>query len=293
MLTFYIKVIKYFLEDDMMNKTIKNYCSDLNKGIKTMFKEFFNKDTNKKQRANMWTFSRLVTSFLIPICSIISIFTGNIALFTASIGITAFGGISDFFDGRSARKHNSYSEFGKFLDQLADKVFSIMVGINLSLFNPLFLINLFGEIGIAGINAYYKIKNPDLNMKSSQIGRLKQWPLFLSLVLGFISVLAPSFSVITNSSILITFALQILTAGSYISENNEKIKKLKIKQEIESIELGEKIKEKEKTKDLEKVNNTNSRIEQYKKLRDLLNEIIDNKENLNNIDKINYEKIKK
>ena len=30
-----------------------------------------------------------------------------------SIGITAFGGITDFLDGRSARKHNSFSEYGR------------------------------------------------------------------------------------------------------------------------------------------------------------------------------------
>ena len=209
-----------------MRDMIKNYWLELKNGTKTMFKEFFDKETNKKQRANMWTFSRLVTSFLIPICSLISILTSNISLFITSIGITTFGGLTDFFDGRSARKHNSYSEFGKFLDQISDKLFSIMIGINLSLFNPLFLITLGGEFAIASLNALYKSKYPNLDIKSTQIGRIKQWPLFSSLVLGFLSTLVPVISPITNMFILITFAFQLLTTSSYIKENEKNILKL-------------------------------------------------------------------
>ena len=50
---------------------------ELNDGIKVMFKEFFNKETNKKQRANMWTFSRLVLAFFIPIMALIGKLLAN------------------------------------------------------------------------------------------------------------------------------------------------------------------------------------------------------------------------
>ena len=36
-------------------------------GTKQLFEEFFTKEANKKQRANMWTFTRLVLPFLIVI----------------------------------------------------------------------------------------------------------------------------------------------------------------------------------------------------------------------------------
>ena len=55
---------------DSMKETISEFLKNFKSGTKLMFKEFFNKETNKKQRANMWTFSRLIISFLIPICSL-------------------------------------------------------------------------------------------------------------------------------------------------------------------------------------------------------------------------------
>lgn len=285
-----------------MKEIIKKYWSELKNGTKTMFKEFFNKETNKKQRANMWTFSRLVTSFLIPICSLISILTANISLFLGSIAITGFGALTDFFDGRSARKHNSYSEFGKFLDQVSDKIFSIMVGINLSLFNPLFLTTLLGEVGIASINVYYKAKQPNLDIKSTQIGRIKQWPLFLSLILGFVSTLLPSLSIVTNISILLTALFQLATAASYIKSNNENIKILKtidFEKNIDETENNnEKNNEKVKTKSIEGKNNvendkTLSKLEEYTKLRNVLNEIMINKDINNNFIENSYQKTKK
>lgn len=269
---------------------IKNYWLELENGTNTMFKEFFNKETNKKQRANMWTFSRIITSFLIPICSLISILSANISLFIVSMGITAFGGLTDFLDGRSAKKHNSFSEFGKFLDQISDKLFSIMIGINLSLFNPLFIITLFGEIGIASVNALYKSKNPNLDIKSTQTGRIKQWPLFSSLVLGFLSTLVPVISPITNMFIFITFAFQLFTTSSYIKENEKNILKL-YNDKNKNTELTQIIKENEKVKTKSIVNKHNSKIEQYTRIKDVLNEIIKQNDSIN-IEE-NYGKTKK
>ena len=48
-----------------MKGKLKKHFKELESGTKIMFKEFFNKETNKKQRANMWTFSRLRLPFFI------------------------------------------------------------------------------------------------------------------------------------------------------------------------------------------------------------------------------------
>ena len=230
-----------------MKKEFNNYLSNFKNGTKKMFKEFFNKDTNKKQRANMWTFSRLIISFLIPIFSLLSILCINSPLFIGSIFLTSFGALTDYFDAKSARKHNSFSEYGKLLDQVADKVFSGMISITLSLFNPTFLLALIGEGIIVSTNAIYKLKYKNLDIKSTQIGRVKQWPLFSSLVLGFISSIIPSITFITNISIIITFLLQIITAVSYVKKNNNNIKNVQIKS-TNNIQLEENIHEKSKEK---------------------------------------------
>ena len=57
-----------------MKDKIKNYYKELKDGTKNMFKEFFNKETNKKQRANMWTFLRLISPIFIILLTLVSVF---------------------------------------------------------------------------------------------------------------------------------------------------------------------------------------------------------------------------
>lgn len=239
-------------------KQIKKYLLDFKLGTKTMFKEFFHKETNKKQRANMWTFSRLIIALIIPILTIISIISSSTIVLTTAFISTLFGAITDFFDGRSARKYNSSSEFGKNLDATADKVFSTSLGISLSLLNPLFLINLIGELSISLTNILYIIKNPEINIKSSKIGKIKQWPLSLTFILGILSLIIPKLSLITNIAIINTFIIQLVTLTNYIKTNNNQIQELKFKNNTndnneENIEHLRQLKTKQRTKEKEEL----------------------------------------
>ena len=255
-----------------MKIDIKKYLKEFKKGTKTMFKEFFKKETNKKQRANMWTFARLIIPFITTIICVISIFvTNTLPLLISAAILTGFGALTDYFDGKSARKHNSSSEYGKRLDQISDKVFSGMLGINLSILNPMFLITLLGEAIISLVNITYKVKYPDIDISSTQIGRIKEWPLFVTLGLGFISSLNPILDIITKIMIITTFALQVITANSYIVQNNKKIntnKKVdKVINNTLEIDLDEKEYKKEK-----KITN-DERIQELKQYR---NELLTN-----------------
>ena len=144
-----------------MKEEIKKYWEEFKSGTKTMFKEFFNKDTNKKQRANMWTFARFIIPIITLITSIIAISTASIPLFIATGIIAGMGAVTDYFDGKSARKHGSTSEYGKILDQASDKFFAGIIGINLLFLNPNYIYVLLGEALIAAINIGYKLKNKD------------------------------------------------------------------------------------------------------------------------------------
>lgn len=283
-----------------MIENINNYFNEFKNGTKLMFKEFFRKETNKKQRANMWTFSRLISSFLVVPFSLLAVVMSNPSLFVVAASITGFGAITDYFDGKSARKYGSTSEFGKLLDQVTDKIFSLMIGISLSLFNPLYLLTLLGEGIIASINLGYKSKNSNLNINSTQIGRIKQWPLCASLALGFLSPINNVLQSISNISILITFIMQLLTASSYVNQNNEEIKKMNISKKISSLENTENDdKVKSETLELTKNNNsieinknqTLSQKEQYQALRNVLSEIITKEEIDNQL--LNKRKLKK
>lgn len=269
-----------------MVEKINKYFNLFKDGTKTMFKEFFKKETNKKQRANMWTFSRLVTSFLIVICSISAVLTLNPFLFIGSSVLTAFGGITDFFDGRSARKHESSSEYGKLLDQVTDKIFTGLVGISLLLVNPYYLLILFGEGIIASINIAYMSKHKDLKINSTKIGRIKQWPLCASLVLGFLSPINAVLNTIANLTVDVVMLIQLLTASSYIKQNNDEIKQIEKNKKLSILQsIDEECKEKTKSLELTKCNNnieidnskSLSRKEQYQALRNVLSEIAEKK----------------
>lgn len=287
-----------------MKETVKKYANELTNGIKTMFKEFFNKDTNKKQRANMWTFSRLIITLPILIFTILSTINFSTPLLISNSILVAFGALTDFFDGKSARKYNSSSEFGKLLDQVIDKIFSIVVGITLTIINPLYLLLLLGEGIIATINVPFSLKYKELKDTSNQIGRIKQWPLGLSFLLGYLSPLSAGLNIATTITVITTFLLQIVTALSYTKRNIDGVKEIKEREKKKLLNIEEDF---DKNKELQKsigektissntTNNVNdtklSNKELYTKLKELKNELTNNENNVE-IKEDNYQKTKK
>lgn len=207
-----------------MKDEIKRDWHDLTIGTKKMFKEFFNKKTNKKQRANMWTFTRLIVPLITITCSFIGILLNNKVLLVVSGCIAGFGAITDFMDGRSSRKHKSYSDYGKLLDQISDKVFAFLICINLLFINLNYIFILIGEVLISIVNITYKCRYKNLNIESTLMGKFKQFPLFITLAIGYISGIDKVYCIISNIFIVFTFIVELLTVFSYIKVNNKKLK---------------------------------------------------------------------
>lgn len=197
-------------------------------GTKELFDEFFSKEGNKKQRANMWTFTRLVLPFLIVITSSKS-FTSkeerNKKIYLAYSAILAsFAAFTDYMDGKCARKYNATSEYGKLLDQVTDKVFAFVLGLNLTNLDHKYLRIVIGEMLIAGVNLYYRRRDENVDIKSTTIGKLKEWPLFMTLASGYISSIDNRFDKVKNGLMDITSIMQVLTLHSYVKQNKELIK---------------------------------------------------------------------
>lgn len=233
--------------------SIKKYIKEFSFGLNTMFKEFFNKETNKKQRANMWTFLRLITPFF----ALITSFYG----FSIMSGIiVGFGGLTDFFDGRSARKYNATSEFGKRLDQVADKVFVFLSGIAASIINPIFIPIILMEGAIASVNIYYKKKYPMINDKSALVGKIKQFPLFLSIFINFLSKINTYLKIITDILVLTTILMQSATFIYYSKTKYLESKKIDKYNIHNQNNINEYIKEqrKENIKTLKQLKTTNN-----------------------------------
>lgn len=197
-------------------------------GTKELFDEFFTREGNEKQRANMWTFTRLVLPFLIVITSSKS-FTSkeerNKKIYLAySAILAAFAALTDYMDGKTARKYNTTSEYGKLLDQVADKVFAFVLGLNLTNLDHRYLRIVIGEMLISAVNLYYRRKDESIDIKSTTIGKIKEWPLFMTLASGYISSIDNRFDTVKNVLMNTTNAMQILTLHSYIKQNKELIK---------------------------------------------------------------------
>lgn len=263
-----------------MKERINKYWLELISGIKTMFKEFFNKQTNKKQRANMWSFSRLVLIIPILITSILSIATSSLPLLITSSLLIIVGEITDIFDGKSARKHKSTSDFGKLLDQVVDKTFSTLIILVLTLINPLSLFMLLGEGLIVASTVPYKMKYKDLPDSSTLIGKLKQFPLSAAFIVGYLAPLNIVWNTISISLIITTLTFQVATAGSYLKRNTDWINEYKKDEnKNKAIKLNiEEDKSSDLQKNYDKNDNVNNKISEkkqfYIKLRDLINEII-------------------
>lgn len=275
---FFLRCVKInnqggFMKDKLnyIKREVKYKFKEFKFGTRKMFKEFFNKETNKKQRANMWTFLRLIIPVLTLILSVCALSFASIPLLAATAGLVGFGALTDFLDGKSARKHGSTSEYGKLLDQVSDKVFAGVVGINLLFINPTYIVILLGELLIAAINVGYKVKYNDLDIKSTTIGKIKEWPLFISLGLGFLSPISTNFLTVANVSILISSLFQLLTARSYILNNEKEVVQLRKNEEKIDIENNNTEETKNKELILVKENKgTTNQLEELKKFRNTL-----------------------
>ena len=128
---------------------------------------------------------------------------------------------TDFFDGRIARKYNGFSEFGKLLDPIVDKIFA--VGLTLAVLPkvPLLAINLIPEIAIAAINS--KSFHGKGNPKSSILGKLKTFFLFPTIGLCYVSTALniDILNILTAIACASTFAIQGITTYDYYKKAKE------------------------------------------------------------------------
>ena len=156
-----------------MKYLIKSFINDFIKEAKDI-----RKDGIKNHIPNILTFSRALS----PIIIIPTIFLGRLDI--AIIELIFFE-ITDFLDGKIARKYDCVSQFGVKLDAVADKIFALGIMIPAIIKVPILFINLLLEILISYINLLSATKNN--NPKSSLIGKIKTTPLSITLVLAYIS----------------------------------------------------------------------------------------------------------
>ena len=147
--------------------------------------------------------------------------------------------LTDFIDGKLARKYNVQTVYGSNMDTIADKALSL--GLMLPLIEkikviiPIFI----GEIIISLINTTAKIIGK--KTKSSNIGKIKTWLIAMTIIISYLNL----YQLITLSELkliyIITLIIQTYTIIEYLKylKNQDiqprKINKTSPKQAIKNL----------------------------------------------------------
>lgn len=187
-----------------MGEVIVNFFKDFRKEFKSIKKKEI-----KRQIPNLLTLSR----GLAPIVIIPAILFNK--LFFVIILLIIFA-LTDFLDGKIARKYNLVSEFGVKLDAVCDKIFAISLIIPAIINHGIFIFNFVMEIAISYTNllSYTKGNNP----RSTIIGKIKTALLSLTLILAYIPNMNNLVIFIFS---LITIICQVITLIKYINTDME------------------------------------------------------------------------
>ena len=161
------------------------------------------KDGIKRQIPNILTFSRA----LAPILIIPTIMFNKIYLAIAELVLFE---LTDFFDGRIARKYNLVTDFGVKLDAICDKFFVVGIMIPAIIKYPVLMINLILEACISYINFVALLKNND--PKTNLLGKIKTGFLSITLVLAYLPQIDDLLVLLAS---IITFMLQIAAFIKY------------------------------------------------------------------------------
>jgi len=180
-----------------------------------------------KNIPNAVTISRIIASALAGVTFV----SGNFGL---SVGLYIYAALSDAIDGFLARKLNAYSELGRKLDTISDKLFvGSLVVPSLCLGNILMLIPLIYEavISFHNLKGTKEVKR----VVTERIGKFKTALLFPTLILGLIACKMPVAYFLLIPLLLGTINLQNKTLKSYQKQVEERKKGEYIEKDVSKV----------------------------------------------------------
>ncbi len=162
----------------------------------------------KKYIPNILTISRILAS---PIL----LFLGIHRQILLVILLTIFIALTDFLDGKLARKWQVTSPMGAKLDTIADKVLAFsLLSILIFHYHAFFYLFLF-EFLIALFNGIIYIK--EKIVRSLMIGKIKNWIMMITIILGYCTIFFTKLNLSIKPFIWITILFQIASLIQYIN----------------------------------------------------------------------------
>lgn len=156
--------------------------------------------------------------------------------FGIALGLTGLAALTDFFDGKFARKYNAYSEYGQKLDPICDKIFAIGLSLPILITQPfLVLPTILLECLIASIAIASELKQN--RPQSTKLGKAKTWVLGIELVSFYLVPTLATFNITIPlpalySLMAITNSMQIATSIEYTMIDHQKDKQKNNLQEL-------------------------------------------------------------
>ena len=123
--------------------------------------------------------------------------------------------ITDYYDGKIARKYNLITNLGKLLDPLADKILVISALVTLAKFSQISLwfviVIIFRELMITGLRSIVAAEGVVI-----AAGNLGKWKTFVQMVVLVIIILFPLSFKINNILLLIPVILTVVSGAEYL-----------------------------------------------------------------------------
>lgn len=166
-----------------------------------------------KNIPNAVTISRIISSAI----GAILFLTGA---FVPSVICYAYAAISDFLDGHLAKKLDAYSDLGRKLDALSDKLFALSLALPAILSgNILMIIPLILEAKIGFHNQ--KVEKSGRKVYTKRIGKFKTAALFPTMIFGLIASKSFIFSLLFIPSLICSTSLQLKTYNAYLKDEDK------------------------------------------------------------------------
>ncbi len=149
-------------------------------------------------------------------------FAGDASKYIA-LALFCIASLTDFFDGYLARKHNLVTNFGKFMDPIADKLLVCSAFICLSstgqLATWITLVVIARELIISGFRLV--ASDSGIVIAASYWGKFKTVSHMAMIILLIANIQNPIMTVITNIVVWIGVALTIISLVDYVWKNKQ------------------------------------------------------------------------
>ena len=173
-----------------------------------------------KQIIVFYNIPNILTSLRICVIPVICVllYINNAITNALAIIITVMACLTDFIDGKMARKYNIVSSFGRCMDPIADKLLVMALIIMLVFNNKIWLLPaivvLCREIFISGIREFFA-KNSGLIIHVSKLAKVKTAIQMISLIMIIIFQNNSTMLTISNIFFSIACVLTVITAVNY------------------------------------------------------------------------------